>query len=329
MMKLLRLLIAIALLLPLAAQAQTDPQLSQYYVVPTAFNPAASGLGGDYLHVAADGRLQWVGIEGAPVTFTGAGHMPVKFLGKRLAVGALLRQESIGLYKSMNVAAQGGYTLVKWGGQLTAAVQAGLYDQRYDGTKVILPEGDDYHQGNDPAIPTNELHGSALDLAAGIYWSHPKWYAGLSATHLTSPTIKMGGENSGTAGSATESLYEFTAPRTLYFTAGCNIPLKNTLFELMPSVIAQTDFTNLSTQVTAVARYRKFLSFGLGYRYDDAVIVTIGADVKDFFVGYSFDYATSSIHSASGGSHEIAVGYKMKIDLGDKNRHRHKSIRFM
>lgn len=328
-MKLKALTILLMLLGIMNLAAQSDPQMSQYYRLPAAFNPAAAGMGGDYINLCADGRLQWVGIDGAPTTFTGTANTPFKLLGKRFVAGAVLRQESIGLYNSMNVAGQFGYSYQRWGGSLTGAVQAGLYSQRFTGTDVVLPDGDDYHQGNDPAIPMTDLHGSALDLGAGIFWNHPKWWAGLSATHLTAPVIKLGGENSGNAGSASESLYEFSAPRTLYFAAGCNIPLKNTLFELMPSVLAQTDFTNLSTQVTAVARYRKFLSFGLGYRLDDAVVLTFGADFKDFFAAYSFDYATSALRSASGGSHEVAVGYRMKLDLGAKNQHRHKSIRFM
>jgi hypothetical protein len=90
-----------------------------------------------------------------------------------------------------------------------------------------------------------------------------------------------------------------------------------------------SDFTFWTAELMARARYNKFLSFGLGYRYDDAVIATIAAEIKNFYVGYSFDYATSALHSASSGSHEIVVGYSLKLDLGEKNRNRHKSIRIM
>ena len=97
----------------------------------------------------------------------------------------------------------------------------------------------------------------------------------------------------------------------------------------MPSILVKSDFTFTSGEIMARARYRKFLSFGIGYRWDDAVIATIAAEVKNFYIGYSYDYATSAIRSASSGSHELFVGYSLKLDISDKNRNRHKSVRIM
>lgn len=322
------LIVLAVLLVPASLRAQTDPQLTQYYEVPTLYNPAAVGSAGDFIAIRGAGRLQWVGIDGAPRTFIGTANMPFKLFNKRFGVGVVAQQESIGLYKSLNIGAQLGFKFRKFGGEFTGALQFGMYDQRFNGSEVYIPDQDDFHQGTDDAIPTTDIHGTAFDLAAGIYFSRPRWYAGLSMTHLTSPTITMGGENGGSETSQ-QNVYEFNAPRTLYFTAGCNIPLKNTLFELMPSMLAKTDFTNTSAEVTARARYNKFISFGIGYRWDDAVIATIAAEIKNFFIGYSFDYATSSIHSASSGSHEIVVGYSYKLNLGEKNKNRHRSIRIM
>lgn len=322
------LIVLAVLLVPASLRAQTDPQLTQYYEVPTLYNPAAVGSAGDFIAIRGAGRLQWVGIDGAPKTFIGTANMPFKLFNKRFGVGVVAQQESIGLYKSLNIGAQLGFKFRKFGGEFTGALQFGMYDQRFNGSEVYIPDQDDFHQGTDDAIPTTDIHGTAFDLAAGIYFSRPRWYAGLSMTHLTSPTITMGGENGGSETSQ-QNVYEFNAPRTLYFTAGCNISLKNTLFELMPSMLAKTDFTNTTAEVTARARYNKFISFGIGYRWDDAVIATIAAEIKNFFIGYSFDYATSSIHSASSGSHEIVVGYSYKLNLGEKNKNRHRSIRIM
>ena len=64
-------------------------------------------------------------------------------------------------------------------------------------------------------------------------------------------------------------------------------------------------------------------------RWNDAVVVTLAAEIKNFFIGYSYDYSTSAIHKASSGSHELMAGYSLKIDLSEKNRHRHKSVRIM
>ena len=315
-----------ALSAPLRMTAQNDAQFSQHYEVPSLYNPAAIGQT-DFLKIRGAGRLQWVGIDGAPQTFLLTGDMPFKLFDKRFGVGLVMQQESIGLYKSLNLGAQIAFKLKKWGGEFTGAFQFGIYDQKFAGSEVYIPDADDYHQSSDEGIPTNDLHGTALDIAAGLWYKRPHWQVGISVTHLTSPTITMGGENGGA--STSEQIYEFNAPRTLYFMSSCNIPIKNTLFELVPSMLVKSDLTFTTGELMARTRYNKFLSFGVGYRWDDAVIATIAAEIKNFYVGYSYDYATSAIHSASSGSHEIVVGYSMKLNLGEKNKNRHKSIRIM
>lgn len=309
-----------------AATAQTDVQLSQYYEMPAVYNPAATGRT-DFINIRGGARLQWVGIDGAPKTFLASADMPLKLFNRRFSVGVLVQQESIGLYKSLNASAQAGFKFKRWGGEFTGALQIGMYDQRFAGSEVFIPDGDDYHQGADEGIPTTDLHGTALDMGAGVWYTHRHWQAGISATHLTAPTIRMGGEN---GSSETDGrIYEFKASRTLYFMALGNIPVKNTLFELLPSLLVKSDFTNTTAELTARARYNKFLSFGVGYRWDDAVIATVAAEIKNFYIGYSYDYTVTGINSASSGSHEIVVGYRLKLDLGEKNRNRHKSIRIM
>lgn len=53
------------------------------------------------------------------------------------------------------------------------------------------------------------------------------------------------------------------------------------------------------------------------------------AEFKGFFLGYSFDYALTDINRASSGSHEIFLGYKLKLDFSEKNKNKHKSIRIL
>ena len=323
------LIIILLCILPLCASAQTEANISQYYAAPTLINPAATGQT-DFVRIRGGARLQWLGIENAPKTFMGAADMPFKVGNSRVGVGAVVAQESIGLYSSMDLGVQASYKLKKWGGVWSIGLQIGFRDQSFKGSEVYLPDGADYHQGTDDAIPTSDIHGTAFDGALGLWYEHPKFYAGLSCTHLMSPTITMNAESS-SGGSETSSdrKYVFQARRTLYFTSGCNIPIKNTLFEIMPSILVKSDFTFTSGEIMARARYRKFLSFGIGYRWDDAVIATIAAEVKNFYIGYSYDYATSAIRSASSGSHELFVGYSLKLDMSDKNRNRHKSVRIM
>ncbi len=271
--------------------------------------------------------MQWVGIDNAPRTIVMVADMPLRLFKKNFGVGVLLNQENIGLYRTMNMGVQLSYRFKLFGGELTPGVQIGFLDQTFKGTDVYIPSDDDYHEDNDDAIPRRDLRGHAMDLGAGVWYNHKWFWASLSMQHLTSPAITLSSEES--SGSSEQYDFEFNAGRTLYFMAGSNIPIKNTLFEVMPSVFVKSDFTFTTAELTARVRYNKFLTFGVGYRYKDALIATLAADYRNFFIGYSYDYSTSDIAKASSGSHEIFIGYRVKLNKGEKNRHRHKNIRIM
>lgn len=307
-------------------KAQTDAQYTQYYETTTFYNPAATGLNDD-LRLRGGSRLQWVGIDNAPVTFLVTADMPFKLGKQRIGVGAYIDSESMGLYNSLNAGAQISYKRKKLGGEFSVGLTVGMYDQKFEGSEVFIPDNDDYHHSTDDAIPTRDIHGTALDLGLGVWYTRKNFWAGVSCTHLTSPTITMKSE--GTESSSQTYNYEFQAARTLYFMAGGNIQVKNTLFELLPSMLVKSDFTFTGAEATLRARYNGFLLFGAGYRWQDAVYVTIGAELKNFYVGYAFDFPTSVLAGASAGSHEVFLGYSMKLDLSDKNKNRHKSIRIM
>ena len=260
--------------------------------------------------------------------------MPLKIGKKRVGLGVMFQQESAGLYTNITADIQLGYKLNLFKGVLTGAVNIGLLNEKFKGSEVFIPDDDDYHQSTDEAIPTTDVGGNALDIGVGAYYYHPKFWAGISLLHANKPTVTFTSDSqTATGGTSAEGTsaknFEFTAPRTLYFMAGSNIPIKNTLFEVIPSMLVRSDFTFTTFDVTARVRYNKFISAGVAYRYNDAISAMIGVDFKGFFLGYSFDYPTTAIAKASSGSHEIFAGYSLKLDFSEKNKNKHKSIRLM
>lgn len=305
--------------------AQSDGQFTQYYEVPAYYNAGAIGTT-DLLRIRGGMRMQWIGIDNAPRTFVATADMPLRLFGKRFAAGLVMNQGSMGLYRSMNLGARVAYHQPLFKGRLSIGIGAGFVDQSFKGSEVFLPDNDDYHQGSDDAIPTNDIRGNALDLSLGAYYTHKWFWAGVSVNHLNNPTITFNSE-SGAGG--TENNYEFNVGRTAYFMAGSNIPVKNTLIEVMPSVLVKSDFNFTTAEVTARVRYNRFLTAGVGYRYKDALSLILAAELKGFFIGYSYDYPLSAIAKASSGSHELVAGYSLKLDFSEKNKNKHKSIRIM
>lgn len=315
-------LLVLALAGMLHAGAQNDAQLTQYWNVPNYYNPAAIG-NIDYIHINGGSRLQWVGIKHAPMSFIALGDMPFKFMNRRWGVGVVLQQQSEGLYRSLQAGVQVAWKKKMLGGELSVGLQAGLINETFKGSEIIIPEGDDAHESNDDAIPQTDVTGNGFDMSGGVMFKHKWFWAGASVAHAMAPTVSLKIEND------EEKVYEFDVNRLYYFMAGSNIPVKNTLFEVQPSLMVKTDLKAYQAEATARVRYNKFLSGGVAYRHQDAVSLLLGAEYKGFFISYSYDYAISEIRKASSGSHELFVGYNIKLDLGEKNKNKHKSIRIM
>ncbi|MDE6272656.1 MAG: type IX secretion system membrane protein PorP/SprF [Muribaculaceae bacterium] len=309
----------------LAAYAQAEPQLTQYWAVPAYFNPAQTGTL-DYIRIRGGAKLQWIGIDNAPKTFLAAADAPFKIGSKRIGVGVNFSQQSMGLFSNLQANIQASYKFNLLKGTFSIGLQGGYYNSKFKGSEIYIPDDDDYHQGSDTSLPSQDLTGNSFDFSAGISYTHKYFSVGVSGLHLLQPTVKLNIEGSENSESHE---YETSLPRTLYFIADGNIPLKNTLFELQPSLLVRTDFSNFGAEVTARARYNKFISFGIGYRWKEAVSAMVGAEFKNFFLGYAFDYPLSAINRASSGSHEIIAGYSLKLDFSGKNRNKHRSIRLM
>ena len=324
------LIAGLAILLPgLSARGQNDVLLTQSWAVPTYYNPAATGST-DFVRIRGGARLQWVGIENAPKSFLACADMPFQFGKQRIGIGADMSNESLGLFRNTLVNIQASYKRKFLKGTLSIGIQGGYYSSAFKGSEVYLPEGDDYHQGVDEAIPTQDVAGHTFDLSAGLYYSHKYFNVGISGLHLLDPTVRLDKEGSeGTTSDNEVDRFETRLSRTLYFTADGNIPLRNTLFELQPALLIASDFDSWNAQVDLRARYRKFISVGLGYRWKEALNISLAAEFKNFFLGYSYGYPLSAISKASSGTHEIILGYQIKLDFSGVNRHRHKSIRLM
>lgn len=340
-----------------SASAQGDALLTQYWEMPTYYNPASAGAT-DFLRFRGDARLQWVGMEASPRTIVASADAPFKFLGKKWGVGVVVQHQKVGLYRNINVGAQLGYKMNLFKGELTLALQLGYIDEEYRGSEFV-PDGggDDGTEGVEEGIksqqvadlPTTDLSGGAMDLGLGVNYRRGGTWFGVSLQHANKPTVTftsatgdgseqaMQNKGIGYAGRLNRSEdvesekedFAFNTPRLLYFTAGSNIQVKNTLLELIPSMLVRTDFTNTDFVLTGRARYKKLISAGVGYRYRDAISVMLAVEYQGFFLGYDYDINTGSKGKGSSGSHEILAGYSLKLDFGEKNRFKQKSIRIL
>ena len=321
--------------------AQFDSQISNYWATTNYYNPGYAGQSGK-MELTGLYRLQWIGIEHAPKTGIVLGEMPLNLFGREHGVGVSMYNDAIGLFKTTVMSGQYAYKMKLFGGSLGIGIQVGYINESFDGTKVEIPKDDDFNNPIDEAIPTSLVSGTSIDGAAGVYFKHKKGYAGLSVTHVTSPSLTL------------SERHILEIPRSYYFTAGYNIPLNNPLLELQPSVLAKT--TDVSSwyidgdslveatkgnalkgmlkqaQVDVSLRmiYRKTFWGGLSWRKGESMIIAFGGRLKMFEIGYAYDIPLfSPVLQESTGSHELFVKYSLDINMKKGTKSKHKSVRIL
>ena len=321
----IRRLLAVAVMtacVTLGAMAQTDAAMSHFWAGQGYYNPAVAGEL-SAIRMILGSRMQWVDIKHAPMTFYLTVDMPYKLLEQRFGVGIKAEFERMGLFTNTRIGAQIAWRKKIGKGYASIGIQPGIFSQTFRGAERRIPEDDDYHQSNDPAIPNMDVSGTVFDANVGVYYSHPRFWAGLSVTHVTSPHIEMKSSREAV------DVYEFKTSPGYYFMAGGNIPINNTLFEVQPSGMFAYTQNFWTAQIAARLRYNRLLNIGVGYRYQDAVTAFVGINLKDAYIGYAYDYPVSAISKATFGSHEVFVTYNVKLDPKEKNKNKQKSVRLM
>jgi type IX secretion system PorP/SprF family membrane protein len=315
MMKRLFFTFIVSVALTISVRAQEDAQFSQYFMAMGYYNPGYVGTGGE-LNVSGLQRMQWVGMPGAPtVSFINL-DMPLRIGSMNTGVGVALFTESIGLFRNSRIAGQFAYKRSLGGGLLSLGVQFGLASVAFDGAKAEPGEAGEYHDEEDEAIPRTEVNGMAPDFNAGLYYTHRNFYAGIASSHILEPEMEL-----------EENISTYIG-RAYNLTGGYNIQLKNSLFELQPSVFMKTDLQSVRVDLTARAVYNKMFSGGLSWRGYEAAVL-LGASFGNLEVGYAYDFPTGPLLKASSGSHELTVKYKIRLDNPKTGNYRHKSVRIL
>jgi type IX secretion system PorP/SprF family membrane protein len=161
--------------------AQQEAMFSQYMFNTMAINPAYAGSR-DVLSLTALGRYQWVGVEGAPTTYTFSMDMPIK--SEKMGLGLQVSHDGLGLAKNTGVYLTYSYR-VKVGPRSTLAfgVQGGAMNLRW-------ALSDAKNVGNDPVFSGNyDINRILPNVGGGIYLSNDRGYIGVSCPQIMQNSI--------------------------------------------------------------------------------------------------------------------------------------------
>lgn len=310
--KRLYIILSLTVLFAAGARAQYDASFSHYWDLEPYFNPAAVGKQ-PKLNVVGAYAISMAGFENNPRTMYVGADMPFYLIGAYHGAGVSLLNDQIGLFTHQRIALQYAYKHKLLGGTISVGAQFGFVNEQFDGSKVDLGEA------GDPAFATSDVNGNSMDLAAGLYYTHGRWYAGISAQHLTSPLVELGETN------------ELQIDPTFYLTGGYNIKLRSPFVTIPTSVLVRTDGKAYRADVTARVVYtydKKMMYAGVSYSPTNSVTAVIGGMFHGINLSYSYEMYTSAL-SIGNGSHELTVGYQTNLNLFKKGKNKHKSVRIL
>jgi type IX secretion system PorP/SprF family membrane protein len=280
-------------LLPRQAQAQQDPQFSQYMFNLLAINPAYAGSA-ERLSIKALSRQQWVGFAGAPTTQTLTAHSP--FLVQSLGLGGTVMRDEHGPVTQYDIILDLSYRIFLGGGQkLAFGLKGGVnFFQGRFAELHPLESGDQVFQ-QDVTSKTDPQFGF------GVMWYSDRFYLGLSSPKLLRTDFFQ-----------TDSLQFVSQPgqHAHYFFTGGYVFDVGDFTKFKPTFMLQAvEGAPLSLDLGANFLFYEKLWLGAFYRYTDAVGALVQYNVTDAFsVGYSYDYPLSALNGHTGGTHEFMLG---------------------
>lgn len=279
----------------LPANGQQDALYSQYMFSTFTINPAFAGTkestSGLLLY-----RTQWTGMDGAPQSGSFSMHTPFK--QKDFALGLNATRESIGPTDNTAAFLTYAYHLNLGTGKLSLGLRGGAYRSSFNANELNYREPDRYSNAGTVSsiIPSFDFGG---------YYYTDRFYAGLSATHLTQRRLEY---------PLPEGAGYMELQRHYMATAGYAYQLSPNLIFRPSTLVKYTQAAPINFDLNASFLIHDRLWLGASYRSDRSLVVISEFNVTDYIrAGYSFDYGLNELQDHHNGSHEVFVGFDLNL----------------
>ncbi|MDB4297537.1 type IX secretion system membrane protein PorP/SprF [Flavobacteriaceae bacterium] len=276
----------------LVANAQQDPHYTMYMYNMNIVNPAYAGTT-ESINVGVLGRQQWVGVKGAPSTYTANIHSPIS---NGLGAGLSIITDEIGPSKESNIYADLSYKFkVSEKGKLSFGFKFGATIFNLDSALQTTDTEGSLNVGFNEFFP---------NVGAGLYYYTDVYYFGLSTPNLLNSKHidkSSGGE------SASESEHVFV-------TTGYVFQPEDYL-KVKPSLLTKVvPGAPVSVDLSLNFLYQDRFELGFSHRWKDswASIVNILV-TDDLRIGYAYDHTLSNLGDFNRGSHEIMILYSFNL----------------
>ena len=288
------IIIIISLFISFAGWSQQIAQYSQWSFNQFAINPALAGVK-RCLDVRTAVRSQWAGFEGAPTSGLFTINAPLNKKKKRYndsfhGLGGKIERDVFGSFNNFSLSM--AYALhfpIGKDHQLSFGVSAGIQQFGFDHTKATTIDAD-------PAVAQSSNQMLFPLLGLGAWYNSKNFYFGAAVDQLA----KNKWEDVGFA--SRFRLHTKIQTGTKFTFDNDNSVLPGILFRIPPA-------GPMSFDVNVMFDFKDQFLLGVGYRNVDAFIGFFKVNIKQFTIGYSFDYVTSAIRGGNFHTHEISLQY--------------------
>ncbi|WP_127019052.1 type IX secretion system membrane protein PorP/SprF [Flagellimonas beolgyonensis] len=292
------------LLLGVMAQAQQDPQYTQYMYNTQVVNPAYAGSR-EVLSFGLLGRTQWVNFDGSPQTGTFTVNSPIG-LYDNMGLGLSIVYDQIGPAVESNVVVDYSYSVhLGLDTKLSMGLKAGLDMLNVDYSKLnIFYPNDLFFQ--------NEIDNKLQpQVGAGLYLNTQKFYAGISVPNFlnTKHFDDSSLNNQNVESVAIERLHYF-------YIMGYVFDLNENLKFKPATLVKYVSGSPLQWDLSANFLINEKFTVGASYRWSASISALAGFQItKNFFAGLAYDYQSTDVEQFSNGSYEVFL----RFDIFKKN----------
>jgi type IX secretion system PorP/SprF family membrane protein len=299
-------------------KSQQNIQFTQYIFNSIAVNPAYAGNKEEW-YVQTSHRMQWMGMDGAPTTFQISADGLMNNQNGNVGLGFQVTSDNLGPQSATSFYANYAYRIRLDEAdtrRLSFGLAAGITQYAIDGS-ILKP--------NNTADPVASAMAAEFlpNVRAGLYYTSPKWYVGLSTLDLLSGAdyqnfwIK-------------DTVVNIVRRSHYYFQTGGFFNL-NEFTRLRPGILWKEDFHGPSViDLNAMFIFGKNFWLGASYRTgiylwekqyrenqtlsDFNAVAGIVQFVWDdqYRIGYSYDYMLNGLMPYQRGTHEITLGYLLR-----------------
>ncbi|RIH64361.1 type IX secretion system membrane protein PorP/SprF [Mariniphaga sediminis] len=279
-------------------RAQQDPMFTQYNFNTQTINPAYAGTW-DNIGFLVLGRHQWMGMEGAPQTYTFSMQTPTKF--RNVAVGFNVISDRAGFEKRLMANFDYSYQLkLNRETSLRLGLKGGINHYTNNLADYTGYPGDPA----DPMFMSDTDSKVIPNFGIGAFLYHERYYIGLSSPKILKTKFLNNYNNY-------SSWAEF---RHFFLIGGYVFNLSRSL-QFKPTFLARSIWGS-STVIDFSANFLLGEKVWLGGNYrtgDSFGFIAQWIFDHQLRIGYGVDYSTSRLQSFHSGSHEIMVSYELGV----------------